>query len=275
MIVEAVRPEPVDTVVLAGSINRIPLYPGARPGRKALVELHGKPLIAYVLDALHGARSVGRILVVGAPDVVEFAGRWPKVEGVPEGHRLVRNAHRGLLAARTNRVLFCNPDQPLLRAEMVDYFVDRALVRDAHLVTSWVRHEVLGRYVEGDHKFADFGDGRYAHGNLLMLRRDLPHLPKVRDRLDRMYQARKNRFHFAWELGPTLFLRFLATFLRRQVPTLEETQNIIGKHFGVTLAAVVCPYPEIVLDIDEPEDYEAAERYLSEADPKEPSLCAA
>jgi hypothetical protein len=29
---------------------------------------------------------------------------------------------------------------------------------------------------------------------------------------------------------------------------------------------VICPYPEIALDIDEPEDYAAAARYLSDPD---------
>src|SRR3569623_1548906 len=61
---------PVDVVVMAGSVNRIPLYPGNKPGQKALVELNGKPLIGYVLDALQAARGIDRIFVVGAPNVL-------------------------------------------------------------------------------------------------------------------------------------------------------------------------------------------------------------
>src|SRR5688572_14118821 len=101
--------EGVDVVVMAGSVNKIPLYPGNQPGRKALVEMHGQPLIAYVLDALHKAEKVNRIIVVGAPEVLKYANRWPRVEVVRDGHSLVRNAWRGLQWARTDRVLFCNP----------------------------------------------------------------------------------------------------------------------------------------------------------------------
>src|SRR5688572_29466164 len=123
---EAQVPAPVDTVVLAGSVNRIELFPGNKPGFKALVEMRGKPLIAYTLDALHEARTVGRVIVVGHRDVHAFARKWPKVECVPDGHTLVRNAWRGLHWAQTPRVLFCNPDQPLLKAYMIDWFVEHA-----------------------------------------------------------------------------------------------------------------------------------------------------
>jgi GTP:adenosylcobinamide-phosphate guanylyltransferase len=253
----------VDVVVMAGSINRVSLYPGDRPGRKALVDLLGQPLIAYVLDALHKARTVHRIIVVGAPEVLKYANRWPKVEVVRDGHTLVRNAWRGLQWARTGRVLFCNPDQPLLRAEMIDDFVRRALEVDADLVTSWVRHEALGRYVEGEHKFACFGDGKYAHGNLFLVRREFPDKANTRRRLDAIYAARKNNFRFAWALGPKLFCRFLGTLATRCFPTLDETLAIGGREFGLKVVPVISPYPEIALDVDEPEDYASAERHLA------------
>lgn len=255
---------PIDTVLLAGSVNRIPLYPGAKPGYKALVEMHGKPLIAYVLDALQEAEGIGKIFVVGAPPVVEYASQWDRVSGVPDGHQLLRNAWRGLRAATTDRVLFCNPDQPLLRTEMVEDFLQRALPMGGDLVSGWVRHEDLGPYVEGEHKFAKFGDGKFAHGNLFLVRKDMPHLDKVKERLDRIYEARKNNVKFAWALGPSLFGRFLVSLVFGRLPSLCDTLEIGGKKFGVDLRAVICPYPEIALDIDEPEDYEAAARYLTD-----------
>ena len=254
----------VDVIVLAGSVNRISLYPGAKPGRKALVELLGKPLIAYVLDTLHQSAGIGRVLVVGAPEVLEYASQWPRVEGVADGHQLIRNAWRGLREAKTDQVLFCNPDQPLLRPEMVEDFLQRALPAEGDLISSWVRQESLGPYTEGEHKFARFGDGSYAHGNLFLVRRDLPDLEHVRERLDRIYQARKNNLRFAWELGPGLFARFLWAMIRGKLPSLQETLGIASDRFELKIAPVISPYPEIVLDIDEPEDYAAAVRYLSD-----------
>lgn len=258
--------ERIDAVVLAGAINRIPLFPGNRPGRKALVELHGRPMIATVLDALRGSPGVGRILVVGAPEVIEYARQWPDVTGIPERDSLLANAEAGLEAGRTDWVLFCNPDQPLLRSRMIDHFLEAAERRaaDADLVTSWVRKESLGRYTEGEHKLATFADGDYAHGNLFLVRRKFPQLDEVRRRFNHLYAARKSNVKFAWALGPKLFLVFLKAKLTGKLPSLIETLDIAGRHFGLRIAAVVGWEPEIALDIDEPEDYAAAERHLSE-----------
>ena len=261
------EPFPVDAVVLAGSINRIPLYPGNRPGRKALVKLHGKPLMEYVLEALRASPGVGRIFVVGAPEVLEYASRWPEVTGVAEGKTLVDNAWRGLQAAQSDWVLFCNPDQPQLRDFMVTDFLKRAGgVPDADLVSSWVRFEDLGPYTEGEHKFACFGDGKFAHGNLFLVRRRFPDARRVKRRMDALYQARKSNLRFAWALGLPLFLRFLMARVTGCLPSLDETLAIGGRQFGVRFVPVICPYPEIVLDIDEPEDYAAAARHLPDAE---------
>lgn len=267
-------PKPLDAVVLAGSVNRIPLFPGNSPGRKALVPIAGRPMIAYVLDALNQAQTVGRILVVGAPEVLEYATRWRYVDGLLEGTSLLDNAWRGLEAASSDRVLFCNPDQPLLRAEMVDHFVEHGLQENADLVTSWARVENLGPYAEGEHKFARFGDGEFAHGNLFLARREFPHADRVKRRLDAIYAARKNAYKFAWALGPSLFGRFLVALLCRRLPSLRKTLEMTGQDFGVTLGCVESPYPEIVLDIDEPEDYAAAVRYLSWREAPQPLVAA-
>lgn len=257
----------VDAVVPAGSVNRIPLVPGRINRFKALIPLQGRPLIAYVLDALTAARGVRRIFVVGPPEVLEVARQWPRVEVIPEGGSLVENVRRGLAAASTERVLVCNPDQPLLRPHVVEAFLQAALPLDADLVSIWVREADLAPFPEARRKLATFGDGRYAHGNLFLVRRDFPALEAARRRLDRLYRARKSTFRFAWALGPALFLAYLRVRLARQLPTLTEVLDYAGRHFGVRLRAVILPCPETVADVDEPEDYAGAERALTAASP--------
>ena len=88
----------------------------------------------------------------------------------------------------------------------------------------------------------------------------------MRRRFDSLYGARKNVLKFAWRLGPKLFWTFLKARVTGHLPTLTETLERAGKHFGVRIGAVVGWEPEIALDIDEPEDYAAAERHLAEPD---------
>ena len=258
------RRECFDAIMMAGSINKIPLFPGCAPGPKALIKLHGRPLIDYVLDALRDSAGVSRTLVIGHPLVLEHVRGREGVEGVTAGGSLVDNAWRGLAAGKTERLLYCNPDQPLLTGVMVDDFLNRAAPVDADLVSSWVPLAALQQDCpEGDHKFTPFGDGRFAHGNLFLVRRKFPEGARVRRRMDALYQARKKPLQFAWALGPRLFLGYVSARLRGKAPTLEQTLDTAGKTFGFHLAGVLCPYPEIVLDLDEPEDYTAADRQLS------------
>lgn len=258
----------VDAAILAGGINRIPLFPGNKPGKKALVELAGRPMLAYVMDALAASRYINRIFIVGPDEVCQFARNWPgvkRVEGLPEGETVVDNAWRALRMAQSDRVLFCNPDQPLLRTEMIDAFLEPALEQEADVVSSWARSESLeklGHYPEGEHKFAPFGDGRYGHGNLFLVRRQFPHAVDLHQRMIRLYEARKNNFRFVWELGPAFLARFVVANVLGQMPSLEETLRMTSEHFQVSIGSVVLPDPELVLDIDEPQDYVAAERYL-------------
>jgi molybdopterin-guanine dinucleotide biosynthesis protein A len=256
----------VDAVVLAGSINKIALFPGCPPGSKALAQMHGKALIDYVLDALQASPAVREGIVVGRPEVLEHVGRREGVRGVPARGTLIDNAWTGLESGGTDRVLICNPDQPLLTTAMVDDFLERAFRVDGDLVSSWVSREAVDQLEpENEHKFAAFGDGKFAHGNLFLVRRRFPDSKGVRRRLDGLYRARKSPLRFAWALGPKLFSLYLRAQVSGRLPTLEETLKTAGNAFGFHLKGVMSPYAEIALDLDEPEDYAAAARWLSRA----------
>lgn len=250
---------PIEALTPAAGYQVRPLFPGQRPGYKALIEFQGRMLIAYTLDALSGAASVGRILVVGPPPVLDAARAWPSVEGVNAGRSLITNLWRGIRAAEGERILICNSDQPLLRPEMIDEFVGSALKLDVDLVTSWVRLETLGSIEPRlSRKFAPFGDARYCHGNLFLVKRSLVRRRDLHRRVERLYSARKNNLKFAMALGPTILLRYLWAHWTGRLPTLAQVLEIAGKDFGLSMAPVISPHAEMVIDIDEAEDFEAA-----------------
>lgn len=253
----------VDAVVLASSSNHIPLYPGHQPGPKALVELAGQPLIATVLDALQECPGVARVLVVGEPPVLEYAARWRGVTGARGGASLADNAVLGLELSRTERVLFCNPDQPLLRVPMVSEFLRRAPSVDADLVMSWVAPGPGSVPADLVHKFVRFGDGTYAHGNLFLVRRALAGSPELLARINALYAARKSNLRFARVLGPVLLLRYLASRLEPRPPRLQKMLDLVGARLGIRIGYVLGSHPEIAFDIDEPEDYRAAAELLA------------
>jgi molybdenum cofactor guanylyltransferase len=109
--------EPVTGIVLAGG-------PSVRMGRdKAWVELAGRPLVRWVLDALLEttdlqlivARSVGRLGTLGVRVVADrFDVRAP-----------LTGIHAGLKAAETDLCVVVACDLPLVRPALVKLLTDR------------------------------------------------------------------------------------------------------------------------------------------------------
>jgi len=63
----------MDVILTAGG-SPLPdeaLYPATRGGYKAMLEIAGKPMVGWVLNALAGAKSVNRIVVVGLPPATD------------------------------------------------------------------------------------------------------------------------------------------------------------------------------------------------------------
>jgi hypothetical protein len=137
-------PAPLPALVLAG-YDPAPLHtrPSAAPatlpgntnlpgntaltGHKALLELNGRPLVAYTLDALRGSPRVGAITVVGFERAQCDLGGG--LSYLPNQPSLVENGLHGLrtIAAEIpegTHVLVTGSDAPLLSAEAITWFVD-------------------------------------------------------------------------------------------------------------------------------------------------------
>jgi molybdenum cofactor guanylyltransferase len=105
------RPPPIG-VILAGGL-------GARMGgSKAIVELHGKPLVCYPLEAVHEA--LDEVVVVVKPDT-----ELPSLPGVtvwvePGGpHHPLAGIVYALTAAEGRSVLICAADLPFVTAKVI------------------------------------------------------------------------------------------------------------------------------------------------------------
>jgi CTP:molybdopterin cytidylyltransferase MocA len=254
--------EPIDAVVLAGGVNRIPLFPGHEPGPKTLVSLCGHTLLRYVLDAARAAATVRRVILVGSPEVCAAGQREVECDVVVSQRSLLADLRAGAAAVKTEKAVFMTGDLPLLRGPMIDDFVERAAGVEADLTASVVERGRLGPYA-GTHKvFIRLAGGAYQHGNLFMIPpASLLHLQAWR-RLDDIYAARKNGLRTAAALGPRMLLWFAFDVLLLHRPTLQQAAGFISRSLGARIAVVESSYPEIVLDVDEPEDYQLAEQVL-------------
>src|SRR5207244_10552911 len=102
------------------------------------------------------------------------------------------NIRAGMSAVETDLALYMTADLPLIRGEMIDEFVERALPVEADLCASMVEKGSLGRFANTKKPFIRLADGWYQHGNLFMIPRASFDRERVWRPLNRIYGARKN-----------------------------------------------------------------------------------
>ena len=104
-------------------------------GPKALVEVAGRPLISWSLEALGWASSVERIVVAAPPGHErEIAGLAPDAEIVPGGATRAESVGNAMAAVDGELVAIHDAARPLLTAELVDRLTARLAGCDADCV---------------------------------------------------------------------------------------------------------------------------------------------
>jgi len=138
----AAYPYPLDAVVLAGTDgNPRRLITGRN---KAFLEMGGKKLVRYVVDALLAAENIGQVFVVGpAADLLEVLRGYPgRVQVIAQRGKMLTNCWAGIEASEDLRrhdtavplsrrpILFVSCDLPLVTARSVDDFIHRCAEQD-------------------------------------------------------------------------------------------------------------------------------------------------
>ncbi len=238
-------------VVLAGGINTRSLFPGYQPGPKATLEIGGRRLIDYVLEALSGLEEVA---VVGQHDL-------PGYRCLPGGDEPLESFKAALGAfPEEEYVLIVTADLPLLRSEMVDQFLSLCRSRpggDFYLALV-PRERFTGPFATIRKYFSHFADGSICHGNLALARPSILHNRAAMERVNGIYRNRLNPVSSAMALGLKLGLFYVlgVHFLHRL--RLEQFTAALSQRFHTQMVGVLMSYPEVAVDVDEEADYRIA-----------------
>jgi GTP:adenosylcobinamide-phosphate guanylyltransferase len=219
-----------------------------------LLELSGKPMVQWVLDALTEAKSVNTILVIGLDAGCGVAS--PKLKDyLPNQGSMLENIRAGI-----KKVLEFNPDShhvvvvssdiPAITAEMVDWVVDAALKADVDLCYNVITRQVMeARFPNSKRTYTHLKGIEVCGGDMNVIH---SMTATGNDALwERIIAARKNAFKqaslFGWD---TLFL-----LLFRAI-TIDDAVQRITQRVNLTGRAVICPYAEVGMDIDKPHQLE-------------------
>jgi len=262
----------MDIIITAGAIPNPgdPLYPFTQGKPKALIDIAGKPMVQWVLDAVSEAKSVGHVAVVGLAQgevegldgSVELSCSKP-LTIIPNQGSMIGNLRAGVRYILEKNpdieyVMTVSSDIPLVPGEMFDWFIEQTQKTHHEFYTNMIARQVLEARFPGVKRRVDrIGD--------LELRgaADISVLqPKIimekNGAADRIEKARGNPWRQLNFIGfDTLFL----LMLRRL--DLDAFAKRISKKHGVDLHPVICPYAEIAMDVDEPLHLEIMRKELS------------
>lgn len=252
----------MDAVILAGKVpsQDDPLYLYTQGQAKAMIDIAGKPMIQWVLDALGNADDIGYVLIIGLnPDCDLTCNK--SMHFIPDQGDLLQNAKAGLQHTLTRNsdpqhVLFTSSDIPTITSEMVNWRVEetRKQEQDIHF-TVVERHTMETRFPDANRSYVKFKDYELCGGDLHFIR---PALVEEDEIWRRLIAARKNPLKQASLLGFDLLLLLL---LGRM--TLKDAERRVCERLGVSGQACISPYAELAMDVDKPHQVEIVRQELS------------
>jgi hypothetical protein len=161
------------------------------------------------------------------------------------------------------RALVTTADHPLMTAEIVGHFVERASGCDADLVAGVVAEGVYRRrFPAGPRTFVRFADDAFSGANLFLVR--APGAVRVAYFWVRLEGVRKRPWRLVSHFGVGTLVRFLSGRLT-VARALAEASDVIGAR----LDAVFLPFAEAALDVDKPADLATVKALIEGAAPVE------
>lgn len=248
----------VAALVLAGAHNDGLLQDVSDAPYEALIELGGRPMIEYVLDALRTSPSVGRVGIVGPVEALQQTLSLQDELLIESEGGMLDNLERGARRLDDgNPLLVITADIPLVGSEAIEDFLQRCAARGArdayYPLVSRLDSE---RAFPGVRRtYFHLREGSFTGGNFVLLQPAA--LLRARDIFEQAVELRKQPVQMARLLG----LGFIMKFILRRL-SAADMERVIREKLGIDGAIVNVPHATIGFDVDKPDDFELASRRL-------------
>lgn len=235
----------VGAVVLAGG-----------RGSRALLKVGEQPLFRYAVRSVAECSLIKRGVVVGS---AELRSGCAPLLWVAEGGPFAQNLRLGVEAlGEAEDIIALSADLPFLNARILSDFLQEALVQRADFLYPIIPKELVERLFPGlKRTFRRLKEGTFTGGNVVLFRRDF--FPALERFAKVVHSARKKPWLLASMLGGRTLWGLLVGTL--SLPQLEERASRI---LGGQVRALVCRYPEIGVDVDDPREIPLVEKLLTQ-----------
>jgi GTP:adenosylcobinamide-phosphate guanylyltransferase len=246
----------MDAIITAGGIPQPndPLYPYSNGHSKALIDVAGRPMIQWILDALGDAKKVDRVIIIGLSPKNELICKKP-IYYISNQGRMLSNIVAGVnksleLNPKNQYVMLVSSDIPALQGEMVDWLVTTAMKTKHDLYYGVCPREVMERrFPASNRTYTKLKDMQVCGADINVI-----HVSMTTDHLDTWEELignRKSPLRQAAVIGwDTLFQLFT-----RQL-TLQDLVERASERIGIRGRAIIWSRAEPCMDVDKPHQLE-------------------
>lgn len=247
----------MDAVVVAGGIP-LPedsLYPYTQGNSKALLDIAGKPMVQWVLDALSGAKSIENVILMGLSAKSGVTCEKP-LHFLSNQGRMLANIVAGIeksqqLNPDNEYVMVVSSDVPAIKPEMIDWLVESCLETHDDLYYGVVPREVMeARYPNSKRTFTRLKGIEVCGADI-----NVTHVrmadEEYLDTWQQLIGNRKNPLLQARVIG----LDTLFQIIFRQL-TIQDIVERVMARIGVRGRAIIWEHAEAGMDVDKPHQLE-------------------
>ena len=221
---------------------------------KALLPIHGKPMIDYVVAALDGSVGLNQPYFVSGLDVKLLGGDYtqsPSADGPASS--VVKAAQAGL----SYPFLVTTCDHALLSSDMVNTFIKGAQDSGADFALGLASKSVIApAYPETKRTYLKFKDEHVSGCNLFYVKNENG-LEAVKFWRAAQHD-RKRPLKLARRLGIGMLIKYLSGCL-----TLKNAFETTSNSLSINAKPILLPFAEAAIDVDKPSDLTLVEDILA------------
>jgi GTP:adenosylcobinamide-phosphate guanylyltransferase len=243
----------MDAIVTAGGIPQPddPLYAYSNGSSKALIDVAGKPMIQWVLDALSAARGVDNVIIIGLSAKSSLTCKKP-LHFVSNQGRMLTNIVSGVdkaleLNPLTKYVLMVSSDIPGIDAGMVDWLIDAAMQTRDDLYYGVVPRAVMEkRYPKSKRTYTRTSDMEVCGADI-----NITHVRMAGEHLDLWEQLIGNRKSPARQAALIGLDTFFQVGLLHNI-SMDDLVARVNQRLGIKGRVIVWNQAEPGMDVDKP-----------------------
>ncbi len=253
----------MDVLITAGGVPQPDelLYAYTHGGHKVLLEIAGKPIIQWVVDALNSVSKISNIIIIGLPKNTRVTSRKNVIYLESRGD-LLGNIQRGAeelirLDPSVKNALMVSADIPGLTGEMVEWMI-RIVEKEPHtIIYNIVDRTVMEKgFPASNRTYIKLKDMEVCGGDFSSFDPHVALDPHAEWR--KLIKYRKNPLKQARVIGfGTLFLVFT-----RQI-TLSQLERRVCRKLRINAKVLKSPFAEIGMDVDKPNQLELMREFLT------------